>query len=315
MSFSVITKEELARLTDVKSCCEFTELAALVRMDGTLQISLQQKYTLNAVTENATVARKIYRLAKSLLPCQAEIVVRRKLQLRKNNSYLVRIYVQNIEALQRLGLLDDQMQILPGIAKNLIKYRCDQKAYLRGAFLAAGSINSPEGTYHLEMITHGEYHAEALCRLLNRFKLGAKVSLRKNKYVVYLKGSDHIVEFLGIVGAHHALLEFENTRVVKDVRNQVNRLVNCETANLNKMVDAALRQVENIRLLQKTVGLQSLPPPLRELALLRLEYPDVSLKELGAMLSSKVGKSGVNHRMRKIEELAEKWREHRAAKL
>lgn len=306
MSFSAITKEELARINEHKPCCQLAELAALVRLDGTLQISSEQRYALNVTTESAPVARKIYRLAKDILHTPVDIVVRRKLRLRKNNSYLVKIYPRDTENLHRLGLLDEQYNILPGISKELIKHRCDQKAYLRGAFLAGGSINNPEGTYHLEIITNDEHYAEALCALFNKFSLGAKVSLRKNWHVVYIKESEHIVEFLGLIGAHHALLEFENVRVFKDMRNQVNRLVNCETANLNKTVDASVRQVENIKLVQSTIGLQALPQALREIAELRLEYPDASLKELGELLTPKVGKSGVNHRMRKIDELAER---------
>lgn len=311
MSFSAMTKEELARITVPKVCCNLAELAALVRMDGTLQIS-NQVYALNVATESAPVARKIYRLAKTILELPVDIVVRRKLRLKKNNSYLVRIYPKGQADLQKLGILDAKGDIQPGISEDLIKRRCDQKAYLRGAFLAGGSINNPEGTYHLEIITNDEHQAEGLCKLINRFRLGAKVSIRKNWHVVYLKESEHIVEFLGFIGAHHALLEFENARVLKDMRNQVNRLVNCETANLNKTVDASVRQVENIKRISSTIGLQGLPDPLREIAELRLEFPDASLKELGEMLHPKVGKSGVNHRMRKLDELAEKILEHKS---
>ncbi|SPF54773.1 putative sporulation transcription regulator WhiA [Candidatus Desulfosporosinus infrequens] len=314
LSFSAVTKEELARLSGQKSCCELAELAALVRMDGTLQISANQQYALNVITESAPVARKIFRLAKELLKRPVDIVVRRKLRLRKNNSYMVRIYLKGIEDLQNLGLVDETGQIHLGIAPNLIKKRCDQKAYLRGAFLAGGSINNPEGEYHLEIVSNEAQHAKALCQLVNRFKLGAKVSMRKHWYVVYIKESEHIVEFIGFIGAHHALLEFENVRVLKDVRNQVNRLVNCETANLDKIVDAAVRQLENIQFLEDTVGLQSLPTALRDMAELRLEYTDASLKELGEMLRPKVGKSGVNHRMRKIDDMAERIRNQKDGK-
>ena len=312
MSFSAVTKEELARLSGQKACCELAELAALVRMDGTLQISANQQYALNVITESAPVARKIFRLAKDELKRPVDIVVRRKLRLRKNNSYLLKIYLRGLEDLQNLGLVDEEGQIYPGIAPNLIKKRCDQKAYLRGAFLAGGSINNPEGEYHLEIVSNDAQHAKALCQLVNRFKLGAKVSMRKQWYVVYIKESEHIVEFIGFIGAHRALLEFENVRVLKDVRNQVNRLVNCETANLDKIVDAAVRQLENIQFIADTIGLQSLPPTLRDIAELRLEYSDASLKELGEMLRPKVGKSGVNHRMRKIDELADRIRNQKA---
>lgn len=308
MSFSAETKDELARIEEGKRCCNLAELAALVRMDGTLQIA-NNSYALNVITESAPVARKVYRLAKNLLGLPVDIMVRRKLRLKKNNSYMVKIYPRTLEDLQQLGLLDEEGEILPGIPNVLVKKKCDRIAYLRGAFLAGGSINNPEGTYHLEIITNDSLHAEALSKLLNKFHLGAKVSMRKNWHVVYIKESEHIVEFLGFIGAHRALLEFENVRVLKDMRNQVNRLVNCETANLNKTVDAAVRQVENIQRVANTIGLQALPEPLREIAELRLEYPDASLKELGEMLVPKVGKSGVNHRMRKIDELAEKLEE------
>lgn len=305
MSFSAETKDELARIETTKRCCNLAELAALVRMDGTLMLS-NSSYALNVTTESAPVARKVYRLAKNLLELQVDIMVRRKLRLKKNNSYTVKIYPRSLSDFQQLGLIDEEGEILPGIPSFLVKKKCDRIAYLRGAFLAGGSINNPEGTYHLEIITNDALHAEALSNLLNKFNLGAKVSMRKNWHVVYIKESEHIVEFLGFIGAHRALLEFENVRVLKDMRNQVNRLVNCETANLNKTVDAAVRQVENIQRVANTIGLQALPQPLREIAELRLEYPDASLKELGEMLTPKVGKSGVNHRMRKIDELAEK---------
>ncbi|NLI92155.1 MAG: DNA-binding protein WhiA [Peptococcaceae bacterium] len=306
MSFSTVTKEELARLQTKKSCCELAELAALVRMDGTLQISTNQQYSLNVTTESAPVARKIYNLAKDLLQLPAAIVVRRKLRLKKNNSYLVRIYPKGIGDLQKLGLVNAEGKIQAGIDKKLIKSRCDQKAYLRGAFLAGGSISNPEGNYHLEIITNDFILADDISLLLNNFDLKAKVSMRKNFHVVYLKESEHIFELLALIGAHQALFEFENIRILKGMRNQVNRIVNCETANLNKTVDAAVRQLENIRFIEKTIGLKSLPENLQTIARLRLEYPDSTLKELGEMLSPKVGKSGVNHRLRKIDEIAEK---------
>lgn len=306
MSFSATTKEELARIISKRHCCELAELAALVRLDGTLQISTNQQYSLNVITESAPVARKIYNLAKQLLNLPAAIVVRRKLRLKKNNSYLVRIYPSGIEDLEKLGLVDAEGKIQAGINKDLVKKRCDQKAYLRGAFLAGGSISNPEGNYHLEIITNDSMLAADISSLLNNFDLKAKVSTRKNFHIVYLKESEHIFEFLALIGAHQAVFEFENIRILKGMRNQVNRIVNCETANLNKTVDAAVRQLENIRLIERTIGLKSLPENLQEIAAIRLEFPDSTLKELGEMLNPKVGKSGVNHRLRKIEEIAEK---------
>ena len=306
MSFSTTTKEEIARLEGKKKCCDLTELAALIRMDGTLQISSNHKYSLNVTTENATVARRIYNLAKELLQLPVDIIVRRKLRLKKNNSYLVKIYPQGIEDLQKIGLVNQEGEIQAGINRNLVKTRCDQKSYLRGAFLAGGSISNPEGNYHLEIITNDPTLAKDISSLLNNFGLNAKISTRKKFHVVYVKESEHIFEFLAMIGAHQAVLEFENIRVLKGMRNQVNRIVNCETANLSKTVDAAVRQLENISIIEQTIGLKSLPENLRSIAQVRLQFPDFSLKELGEMLFPKVGKSGVNHRLRKIDEIAEK---------
>ena len=312
MSFSAQTKDELAHVYTEKRCCQLAELAALVRMDGTICISSEHKVGLQVTTENAAVARKIFRLLKKVFALEPEIRVQRKTRLKKNNIYSVRLNphprINNI--LQDLGIFGEDGSILPGIKKSLVKKQCCRRCYLRGIFLGAGSVNSPEGNYHLEIITSNLEYAEDLARLINGYEgLQAKVSSRKNWHLVYLKESEQIVSFLNIIGAHQALLNFENVRIVKGVRNQVNRLVNCETANLNKTVNASLRQIENIKLIDEMLGIDKLPPRLRQIARLRLENPDTSLKELGEMMDPPVGKSGVNHRIRKIEELAEDLRE------
>ncbi|CCO07570.1 DNA-binding protein WhiA [Desulforamulus hydrothermalis] len=315
MSFSAVTKNELARVVGSKDCCRLAELAALIKMDGSVQISGQKKLSLNIVTENAAVARKIFKLLKNLFGLSTEILVRRKVRLRKNNVYLVRIPSQpGIEEIfKALGIGASGAAIAAeGINRELIARECCRKAYLRGAFLGGGSVNNPEGTYHLEIITDSQQHALELARLMQSFHLPARVSPRKNWYVVYLKGSEQIIACLNYMGAHGALLDFENARIYKDMRNQVNRLVNCETANLNKTVNAAVRQLENIKYLADTVGLAKLPKPLREAAELRLQYPDASLKELGELWEPPLGKSGVNHRLRKLERLAESVRAKRA---
>lgn len=317
MSFSTETKDELARIFSTIPCCQLAELAALVRMDGTVTISPQHRIGLQVVTENAAVARKIFRLVKEIFRVNVQIQVRRRTRLKKNNLYLVGLTSATgmNEMLRELGILRRDGSIQQGIKNTLVKKQCCRRSYLRGAFLGAGSVNSPEGNYHLEIITNNDTYAQALKELINTFSgLQAKVSSRKNWHVVYLKESEQIVSFLNIIGAHKALLNFENTRILKGVRNQVNRLVNCETANLNKTVNASLRQVENIKLLDQVFGLENISPRLREIARLRLENPDVSLKELGEMMSPEMGKSGVNHRMRKIEELAEEIREQKMNK-
>lgn len=178
---------------------------------------------------------------------------------------------------------------------------------MRGAFLAAGSVSNPENSYHLEIFTDYQQQASDLAALIENFRLKAKVITRKNGYLVYLKDSEQIVAFLNVIGAHSALLNFENVRILKDIRNRINRLINFETANVNKMVDAAVKQAEVIRAIEDSIGLAALEPPLQQLAKLRLQHPEASLQELGEMLDPKLGKSGVNHRMRKMEKISKKY--------
>ncbi|OPX83708.1 MAG: Sporulation transcription regulator WhiA [Pelotomaculum sp. PtaB.Bin013] len=310
MSFSVATKNELARVTGRQSCCRLAELAALIRMDGSIQNSGGRLVSLNISTENAAVARKILSMIKGLFDIHTEVLVQRKTRLRKNNVYLVHIPPQpgvNM-LLNRLGMIDRDGRLVNDIREDLLKKECCRRAYLRGVFLGGGSVNSPEGNYHLELITDNEKHAGYIGRLMQKLRLPAKLSERKNWHVVYLKGSEQIVRFLNIIGAHSALLNFENARIYKDMRNQVNRLVNCETANLNKTVNASVRQLENIKLVRDTMGFEHIPVSLREVAELRVKYPDASLKELGGFLQPRLSKSGINHRLRKIEEIADNIR-------
>ena len=315
-SFSVRTKDEISRVYPEKDCCRLAELAAITRMDGTVTIGVGGRTGLYISTEYSAAARKVYRLLKECFGVEGELTVKRQNRLKKHTLYNIRVPAgeESLEVLRRLGIIGEGWNIYPEIKKELIRSQCCRKSYLRGAFLGGGSVSSPDGNYHLEIITNHPRQAASLASLINRFPgMQAKVSSRKQWYVVYLKDSDQIASFLALIGAHTSLLEFENVRVMKGIKNQVNRLVNCETANLSKTVDAALRQVENIHFLQREIGLESLEPPLRDLARLRLENPESTLKELGQMLSPAVGKSGVNHRMRKLEELAEELRQRKEA--
>ncbi len=312
MSFSVKTKNELAHIISYKKCCQLAELVALIRMNGTIEISANQKVAISIMTENAAVARKIFKLVKELFDIQTEILVHKKSRLKKNNVYSIRIppQPQVEQILHILELIDQNNQWMfdfgDKFPRDLVKNKCCKRAYLRGAFLGGGSVNNPEGNYHLEIITNNWIHAEAIADLMQDYHLAAKISGRKNWFVVYLKESEQIVNCLNIMGAHQALLDFENTRIIKDMRNQVNRLVNCETANLNKTVNAAVRQIESIKTIQSTFGLDKLPVGLRQAAELRLAYPDISLKELGEAATPKLGKSAISHRMRKLEIIADK---------
>jgi DNA-binding protein WhiA len=307
MSFAAQTKKELT-LIETEACCVKAELSALIRMNGAVQVS-SQRVILDISTENAAIARRIYVLLKKTFQVHIELLVRKKMRLKKNNIYMVRVPNQVQEILAELGIVSEGFQFNPGIEKRMIKNNCCKRAYLRGAFLAGGSVNNPEGSsYHLEIASMYEEHCQALVHLANRVDLNARCIERKKGFVFYIKEGEKIIEFLNIIGAHQALLRFEDVRIMKDMRNSVNRLVNCETANLNKTIGAAVRQIENIKLLQKEVGLDNLPDKLREVAEIRLQYPDVNLQEVGDLLKGTVSKSGVNHRLRKIDQLADKIR-------
>ena len=190
----------------------------------------------------------------------------------------------------------------------LIKNACCKRAFLRGAFLCIGSMSDPEKSYHLEFVCTHQESAEQLKELIQGFGVDAKIVIRKKYHVVYLKEGAGIVDLLNIMGAHISLMNFENYRIVKEVRNSINRKVNCETANITKTVNASSKQIEDILLIREHYGFQNLPDNLKETAEIRLEYPDATLKELGQILSPTVGKSGMNHRLRKLSEIADRLR-------
>ncbi|MCA0758128.1 DNA-binding protein WhiA [Paenibacillus sp. N4] len=307
MSFAAQTKKELT-LIEADDCCERAELSALIRMNGSVSVS-SRKVVLDISTENAAIARRIYSLLKKHFEVHVELLVRKKMRLKKNNVYIVRIPAGVQEILSELKIVSEGFMFNQGIDKDIIRKPCCKRSYLRGAFLAGGSVNNPEGSsYHLEISSMYEEHCEAIVVLANKFDLNARCIERKKGFVFYIKEGEKIIEFLNIIGAHQALFKFEDVRIMRDMRNSVNRIVNCETANLNKTIGAAVRQIENIKLLQREVGLDSLPEKLREVAVIRLQHPDMNLTEVGEMLGGKVSKSGVNHRLRKIDELAEKIR-------
>lgn len=307
MSFAAQTKKELT-LVEADACCEKAELSALIRMNGSVQLS-NRKVVLDISTENAAIARRIYSLIKKTYQLHTELLVRKKMRLKKNNVYIVRIPNKVEDVLSDLHIVSEGFMFTTGIDKHIIKNNCCKRAYLRGAFLAGGSVNNPEGSsYHLEIASMYEEHCQALVQLANRFGLNARCIERKKGFIFYIKEGEKIIELLNIIGAHQALFKFEDVRIMRDMRNSVNRIVNCETANLNKTIGASVRQIDNIKLLEKEMGLENLPDKLREVAEIRLKHPDMNLKEVGELLRGKVSKSGVNHRLRKIDELAEKFR-------
>ena len=307
MSFSGEVKSALAKQIPEKPCCQQAELLALFRSDGVVHRNPgDEEVLLHFETENAAVAAKIFKLLKTLYGFRVGVSVRRKKKLKKNNVYTLSL--ENRAAAETLltalemeysDRLEDQY------LEDLFLDNDCYRAYLRGSFLGGGSVNNPEGDYHLEMTSRNASNAYFLYTAMEGFDLHPRISKRKSKYLVYLKDSEEIVTFLNVIGAHKALLDFENVRILKDFRNQVNRAVNCETANLNKMVDTGVRQVDAIRRIDRARGLETLPVSLREVARLRLAYPSVSLKELGELADPPLSKSAVNHRLRKLEQLAD----------
>lgn len=310
MSFSAKVKGEICRNTELSMEEAVAELAAIMKVSGTLSFISNRQLSFRITTENPAIARLIFKLLKDYFNIHTRLMVKKSNSLKKHNIYMVIINeemgVRNL--LHRTGVLMEENGVISlqyGIRKDIIQSDESKRAYIRGAFIGAGSISNPEKTYHLEFVTHDLEYAESLCTLINSYGLSSKVIQRKSSFIVYIKEGEQIVDLLNIIGAHTSLLELENIRIMKEMRNNVNRLVNCETANLSKTVNAAVRQVESIKLIQREIGLARLPKNLREIAELRLNYPDESLKELGEMLDPPVGKSGVNHRLRRIEKIAD----------
>lgn len=307
MSFASNTKTQLAHHVAEARHAQLAELSAMVRVCGLLKIKSGGRVDVLIATENSAVARLVFTLFKRLFKRQTEVIVKKNQSLKKHHTY--EIYVeQAVEMLIQLGILrnEDGIAIVEGLPDNLLLEDEAKRAYVRGVFLGSGSISDPEKSYHMEFVTHHEGYSEAFKALLNSYGLNAKIVQRKSHYVVYLKEGDQIVDVLNIIGAHKTLFEFENTRVVKYMRNSVNRVVNCETANLNKTVNAAMRQVEAIARIRDVMGLDALPDHLKIIAELRLEQPELSLTELGELFNPPIGKSGINHRLKKLEKIAEK---------
>ncbi|MGY3777286.1 DNA-binding protein WhiA [Isobaculum melis] len=307
MSYASDVKKELTTL-EVHFEHAKAELAALIRMNGAVSLSNKQ-FILSVQTENAAIARRIYVLLKDHYAVESELLVRRKMKLKKNNVYIVRLKQGTQKVLADLDIMNG-LTFNSHVAEEIMTNEQKMRSYLRGAFLAGGSVNNPETSrYHLEIYSIYETHNQDICTMMNEFGLNARTLERRNGYITYLKEAEKIADFLALIGATNGMLKFEDVRIVRDMRNSVNRLVNCETANLNKTIDAAGKQIENIEYIEATVGLAELPEKLQEIALMRLQHPDISLKELGEIIpSGAISKSGINHRLRKLNEFADKLR-------
>lgn len=314
MSFSREVKEELSRSISRARHCQLAEIGAILSMCGIIRISVYDKIEIEVRTENSAVARKFHTLIRRCFHVCPQVLIRSH-----SNNHKVHTYVQTIEiheeAIRILkatklmnhdGEIEEHLSILDNL---LIQRPCCKRAFIRGCFLATGSITDPEKAYHFEIVCNNLGKAEQVRDLLNFFELEAKIVERKRYFVVYIKEGARIVDALNVMEAHISLMNLENVRILKDMRNSVNRRVNCETANINKTVSAAVKQVEDIRYIRDHMGFGNLSDGLRQMAELRLAEPEMSLKDLGERLNPPVGKSGVNHRLRKLSNIANELRE------
>lgn len=311
MSFSSSVKNELARIKVEENCDIVAELAGFLPMCGSLKIKQFQAVMLYFNTENASVARRLFTFVKRYYSENVEVVVIKSQQLKQTNVYQVAVNDSNAVKvlLNDLKFIKGENVFMPNYRVNSILYGdCCKRAYIRGAFLGAGSISNPEKSYHMEFVSNSEEQSEFLSEIINSYGFNSKIVKRKENYVVYLKEAEQISDLLALIGATNSVLAFENVRVIKFMKNKVNRIVNYETANLNKTVNAAIMQIEDIEYIDRIKGINNLSEPLREVAELRLENPDSSLREIGDMLNPPVGKSGVNHRMNKIKKIANRLR-------
>lgn len=307
MSFSGIVKKELCEQISPARHCQLAEISAIIAFCGKIVVDKDQSLILKLQTESTILAKKIFLMLKQVFRISAELTTK-SLSAKKNLCELVLTAAETSLVLTACKLVPAQEEKNGRtlVAEPIIVGKsCCKRSFIRGAFLAAGSVSNPNKAYHFEIVVSQEKNGILLCEVMRFFDIDAKMIARKYHYVVYVKEGSQIVDLLNVMEAHVALMEFENVRILKDMRNTINRKVNCEAANISKTVKAASRQVEDILYIKEKVGLSTLAAGLEEIALLRIEYPEASLKELGELLNPPVGKSGVNHRLKKLCEIAD----------
>jgi len=307
MSFSSEIKKEIARIRPDKKCCAIAEFTALLSYLGSISVRPGEEQ-IRILTENVAVAQKCLRMLRGLFSLETELDIRKNAAGGRNHQY--EVLIRETDAIR--GILDMTQISQPEVFQERIqKKSCCVRAFLRGSFLAAGSVSDPGKSYHCEFLCRGRAEAEYLKKLMEVFEIVPGITTRKGRYVVYLKDSSRIIDLLNVIGAHQSLMQMENIRILKEMRNSANRQFNCDAANISKMVRAAGKQVEDIQRIRESDRWERLSPALKETALARLENPDISIQELGTMLDPPLGKSGVNHRLRKLSQIAQELRLHR----
>lgn len=311
MSFSLEIKEELETRIDTAKHCQIAEFAAIMAFCGKVRRRTGGLMGLELTTENEVVRRKVVELAIKAFSASEESF---EVEYEGKNNRIINIFINDEKLIAKILMAikwcDDNFTVVEPVFVNhrIIQKECCKRAFIRGAFLAAGSISDPNKSYHYEIVCEYEEDAVQMQELLKFFNLDAKIIQRKRNYVTYIKEGNNITDVLNIMGAFVSQMKLYNVMILKGMRNDVNRKVNCETANLNKTIEAAVKQIRDIEYVRDTVGLESLSDGLREVAEIRLKNPDMKLKDIGELLNPPVGKSGVNHRLRKISELAQKLR-------
>lgn len=302
MSFSASAKAEVCRQAAGSECCELAELAAMIHTAGSISIS-GGVFTLRLDTENAAVARRAFLLIKNLYGVSATTQMHSN-QLKHNHIYSLTIDASIARMVAMDVRLIGEEGLGMGADTSFLSSQCCKVAFVRGAFLGGGSVTNPERRYHLEFVCGQKEFAQGLLNIINVLGIAARMIERGKNYVVYLKEGDAIVTLLTMIGAHASILNIENIRVMKSVRNTVNRKVNCETGNLSKTVNASVRQQESIEYIRTHMGLDKLAPGLREVAEARINNPEATLEELAAVVGAG-SKSGINHKLRKLNSIAE----------
>jgi hypothetical protein len=307
MSFSDKVKNEVIREKNVNDCCHLAELSAIIKVEGSLEI-INNGLALKMVSQRAVVARELYKLLKEKYNFNTEIKVGKRSSFNKDNYYIIKLLPQDgiKELLVECGLIDSGYKISYSIKKGFLDTSCCRRSYLKGLFLASGMIAHPKSEYHLEFFVKYEEYVKELESLFSLFEIVVKERERNGDYSIYVKRADDIIKILNLIGANSAQLKFENIRVMKEVKNDVNRKVNLETANLSRTAIAAKDQLEDIEIIDRFKGLNKISKSLRETAYLRRDNPYASLKELGEILG--LSKSGVNHRFRRIRKIADRFR-------
>lgn len=304
MSFTAEVKDELSRVEGHCESCDIAELAALVRVCGALSFHGSGAYSIRVSTETGAVARTVIHLAHKVFDLDTSLTVRRS-NLHKTRNYLIEIPEQKglEQALIKMGVLVLGRGLSSGIAARVVARPCCRAAYLRGAFMAGGFIADPRGDFHLEIAVTGDEFADDLIELLDDENITARVNRRRGSYAIYLKSFDDIARLLTVIGARRTAHAVDNVRVMKSVKNDVNRRVNAELANQARSTGAAADQLALIDAVEREVGLDNLPPALAAFCEARRAHPDLSLRDLGATMRPPMSKSALYHRVLRLEQL------------